>query len=72
MLVGATIEQLELMKDEEAFQKLNSEAKHFASQLLGDDDDYNQPVSKRIRRMPQHLQDSVVYEVISSSTLNDI
>lgn len=71
MLVGATIEQLELIKDEEAFQKLNSEAKHFASQLLGDDDDYNQPVSKHIRRMPQHLQDSVVYEVISSSTLNN-
>ena len=34
MLVGATIEQLELMKDKKTFQKLNSEAKHFASQLL--------------------------------------
>ena len=66
-----TIEQLESMKDEEAFQKLSSEAKHFASQIQCDEID-DQPVSKRMRRMPLHLQDSIVCEVTSDcSTLSN-
>ena len=56
---------------QEAFQNLSSDAKHFASQLQGDDDHY-QPVSKRMRRMPQHLQDRLVCEVTSASLSNEI
>ena len=56
------------MKDEEALQKLSSEAKHFASEIRCDD----QPVSKCMRRMPLHLQDSIVCEVTSDcSTLSN-
>uniref|UniRef100_A0A1X7UYJ3 Uncharacterized protein n=1 Tax=Amphimedon queenslandica TaxID=400682 RepID=A0A1X7UYJ3_AMPQE len=56
------------MKDAEAFQKLSSEDKHFASKIQGDEID-DQPVSKRMRRMPLHFQDSIVYEVTSGCSI---
>ena len=59
-LVDVTIKQLEDIKNEEVFLKLYSEAENFTAEVL--DIEIQPPMPKRVRKLPQHLCDSIVYE----------
>ena len=66
ILVDATIEELEELKSDEMFEMILSDAVEFADAHIDQESIYSRP--KRQRRMPEGLNDSIVYE----STGNEV
>lgn len=64
-LVDTTIKQLEQIKIEEVFHKI-----YFAKEILDDDIQPTRP--KRIRRLPESLDDSIVYEGTGSDLTSNV